>query len=81
MVWWAYSSCKNKSHGAKGRGFESPGRLSFERRMYRFFEKQRTIQPRSELKKCVKREDQRQTAKAIETGMVTRNGSVRFEDD
>ena len=23
VVWWAYSSCKNKSHGAKGRGIES----------------------------------------------------------
>ena len=63
------------AYDAKGRGFEFPRRLSFERRVYREVE-QRT-KARSEAER-VKGEDRRWTAKAIESGMAMRSDSFRF---
>ena len=81
---------------SKGRGFESPRRLSLlknvscrgnkecivrgRRRRIRRRRRSRTCKTRSGIETCKTRRS-RQTAKAIESGMVTRNGLVRFEDD
>ena len=63
------------AYDAKGRGFEFPRRLSFERRVYREVERRRKARSEAEL---VKGEDRRWTAKAIKSGMATRSDLFGF---